>query len=122
MADINRFALAKRLEPGLAAGLITSAGDGVFSYEFSHELVRLAFLDRLDTVRLAELNLAAAKLREQVPDDELPARAGTLAHHHELAAPLVGDKPAIEYQILAGEFANSRLASPEARFHLEKAV
>jgi len=122
LVQANRDSVARDLEHAVSIGIVTVTRDQPSRFEFSHELVRIALLNRLDRARSAELNLAAARLRESVGDDELQAIAGTLAHHYERASSLVGDPPAIEYLILAGEYAISRLSYPEAVIHLEKAL
>ncbi len=122
--DLLRSGGLDRSEPldaAVRAGMIEEVPARTLGYRFTHELVRRALLDRLTSLRRAELHLQVAEAIEGTGADGR-RRLADLAHHFSAAAPVGGRERALEYNLLAAEAATATLAFGEAVTRLRTAL
>jgi DNA-binding CsgD family transcriptional regulator len=101
------------LDEAVRSGIVDELPQRRLAYRFTHELVRRAVVDRLTSVRRAELHLRVGEAQEAV-EGASRRTLPDLAHHFAAAAPLGGVARAIEYNVLAARAASNSLAFEEA--------
>jgi len=122
-AAVEEGVLLDAIDEAERHGLIGELPAGGLAYRFSHELVRLAVVDRLSAPRRAEIHLRVAEaLARADPAAEAGGRLALLAHHFAAAAPLGGTDRAVAYNLLAASAAEAALAFDEAVEQLRTAL
>ena len=113
--------LRTALDEAVRSGMIEELPERALVYRFTHELVRRALYDRLDSIRRAEFHLRVGEALEAAADDSARTLAD-LAHHFAAAAALGGAARAVEYNRRAAAAATSALAFDEAAERLRTAL
>ncbi len=104
-------------------GLISEIPSRGLAYRFSHELVRLAVIERLSAARRAAMHLRVAEaLARADPTGNRGSHLAELAHHYAAAVPVGGTEPAVRYNLLAARAAAAALAFDESAEQLRTAV
>lgn len=88
--------------------------DRGLSYRFSHVLVRDVVYETLPDQPRRALHRRAGEVTRELAGEEIEQRAGEIAYHFLLAAPLVDGSTAARYALLAGKHAVARLAYEDA--------
>ncbi len=122
-AGLEEGVLLDAVDEAERSGLVVAAPSRGLAYRFSHELVRRSVIDRLPSLRLAEIHLHVAEALER--DHRVEGggdRLAALAHHFAAAAPIGGTQRAIGYNLEAARAATAKLAFDEATERLRTAL
>jgi predicted ATPase len=110
------------LEQVLEAGFVEELPNPVTACRFTHELVRRAVYDGIKPMRRAELHVHVGKALERIHRRDLDSVLPELAHHFTLAAPVVGPKRGIKYNLRAAKAALATAAATERAAWLTSAA
>jgi DNA-binding CsgD family transcriptional regulator len=122
-SDLPEPDLLDAIDEAEQNGLISEIPSRGLAYRFSHELVRLAVIERPTAPRRAAIHLRVAEaLESRDPGNEQPSRLAALAHHFAAAAPVGGSERAVEYSLRAARAAGASLAFDESAEHLRTAL
>jgi DNA-binding CsgD family transcriptional regulator/tetratricopeptide (TPR) repeat protein len=121
--DLQERDLLDAIDEAERHAVITDVPSRGLAYRFSHELVRLAVIDRLTTLRRAEIHLRVAEaLASEEPGSERPGQLAALAHHFAAGAPVGGTERAVDYNLRAAHAATAALAFDESAERLRTAL
>jgi DNA-binding CsgD family transcriptional regulator/tetratricopeptide (TPR) repeat protein len=121
-ATVGEGELLDGIDEALRSGMIEQVSARGLSYRFTHELVRRALYDRIAASRRAELHLSVGEALEGTSGQPRGRLLADLAHHFAAAAPVGGAERAVEYNLLAAEFAADSLAFGNAVEGLKTAL
>lgn len=122
-AELAEAELLDAVDEAESNGLISEIPSRGLAYRFSHELVRLAVIDRLSAARRAAIHLRVADaLVAGGSTAKEGSRLAALAHHYAAAVPVGGTEPAVRYSLLAARAAAAALAYDEAAELLRTAL
>lgn len=122
-AGLDEGVLLDAVDEAERSGLVVAAPSRGLAYRFSHELVRRSVIDRLPSLRRAEIHLHVAEALER--DHRVEGggdRLAALAHHFTAAAPIGGAERGIAYNLGAARAATAKLAFDEATERLRTAL
>jgi DNA-binding CsgD family transcriptional regulator len=120
-SGLSESAVVAAVDEAERHGLVGEARG--LAYRFSHELLRLAVVSRLTTLRRAQIHLRVAEaLLALDPLSERTDRLAVLAHHFAAAAPVGGTEQAIVYCLRAARAASHSLDFGEAAELLRTAL
>jgi len=122
-AGLEEGTLLDAVDETERSGILVATPSRGLAYRFSHELVRRSVIDRLPSLRRAEIHLHVAEALERDHRvEEGGDRLAALAHHFAAAAPIGGAQRAIAYNLAAARAAAAALAFDEATERLRTAL
>jgi DNA-binding CsgD family transcriptional regulator/tetratricopeptide (TPR) repeat protein len=122
-AELAEPELLDAVDAAESNGLISEIPSRGLTYRFSHELVRLAVIDRLSATRRAAIHLRVADaLVTGGSTAKEGSRLAALAHHYAAAVPFGDTELAVTYSLLAARAAAASLAYDEAAELLRTAL
>ncbi len=122
-AELAEAELLDAVDEAESNGLINEIPSRGLAYRFSHELVRLAVIERLSSARRAAIHLRVAEaLVAGGSTAKGGSRLAALAHHYAAAVPVGSAEHAVRYSLLAARAAAAALAYDEAAELLRTAL
>jgi tetratricopeptide (TPR) repeat protein/tRNA A-37 threonylcarbamoyl transferase component Bud32 len=123
LKDSDRDRVLDDLEEAADARIIAEARGGELSYLFTHDLVREAVCDQVNTARRTRMHAHIARALERLYQGrEVEHHLAELARHFLAAGRAADPDRAIDYSVRAGRRSLEQLAYEEAARHFEAAV
>jgi DNA-binding CsgD family transcriptional regulator len=121
--DLEERDLLDAVDEAERNGMISEIPSRGLAYRFSHELMRLAVIERLSAARRAAIHLRVADALARHGKGGKPGtHLAALAHHYAAGAPVGGTEQAVRYNLLAARAAASSLAFDESAEQLRTAI
>ncbi|HET9773186.1 MAG TPA: AAA family ATPase [Acidimicrobiia bacterium] len=114
--------LIDALQEALTARLISEGPDNSPRYRFAHALVRATLYNDLPRLRRMALHRRAGESIELVHQDRIDEHLPALAHHFTQAGSGGDGRKAVEYNVRAGERAQTQFANAEAVAYYDQAL
>ena len=114
--------LVGALDEGLRTGMLDEIRDANSVYRIRHELLRRTIYERVSSFRAAALHLRVGEALEAMPEGRRDRIINELAFHFRAAAPIAGNRRAVEYALEAAAQAERSLGFAEAAGRFEEAL
>ena len=121
-AQMDDEPLVGALDEGLHAGMLDEIRDANPVYRIRHELLRRTIYERVSSFRAAALHLRVGEALEAMPEGRRDRIINELAFHFRAAAPIAGNRRAVEYALEAAAQAERSLGFAEAAGRFEEAL
>lgn len=114
VAETEEDRLLDLLDEAIHSGLVTEVEGAVERFSFTHALTQHTLYEDLGATRRARTHRKIAEALEGMCADDLPSRAGELAHHFFAATKTADTAKALHYAKMAGDRALLQLAPADA--------